>query len=176
MFGGDIQATDASLPSPSAGYMDNFVPVPIDVSANGKIIRYVKRRGYQNKLDSGQLASYFFSYGAQWTGVPGTVSALTSRGLIVYTAEKENTDLKLYKWDNSSTLLGTFATANYRCIGIQETLISGVANLVLTVRNTSSPYDQKMLYFPNGKSFGTVNDNFELSFVARFSTERLPPK
>lgn len=158
-LGGEQLTTDAasaSLPSPTTE-INNFIPVVVATGFGGsKQVSFKKRRGYEFFVVSA-IANYSFSHGMQWTAVVGSgTSPSTARGVIVYTEERAGADLRLYKWDSAATLLGTFATANYQCIGIQETLISGVANLTLSVRLTSSPWTQKILYFPNG---GALTEN-----------------
>lgn len=140
-------------------YIQNFVPVIVSASLGGKQnIRLVKRPGYKNRVQSA-ASGYFFTSGMQWTGNPGTGTAPnTFGGVLVYVADKPGTDLKLYQFDTTESTLGTFATANYRCIAMQETLISSVANLTLNVRLLTSPYTQKILFFPKGGSLTEVTD------------------
>lgn len=151
--------TDVSGNDPPISYILNFVPIVSSPGIGSKgALRFVKRRGYRTALVAAQTG-YFFSKGIQWTGLLGTgATPSTTRGVLAYTQEKLSTDLKLYKWDTSETLLGTFSTAGYQTIGIQETLISNVANLTLAVKNTASPFDQKLLFFPNAGSLTEVTD------------------
>jgi hypothetical protein len=140
-------------------YVSNMIPTIIGTDVGGKKqLRWTARSAYDQLLVS-SAANYQFSHAIQWTNVLGTgTNPSTARGVIVYSADDPGVDLKLYQWDSSETTLGTFATANYRCIGIQETLISGTANLTLAVRKTSASYDQKLLFFPNGGALTEVVD------------------
>lgn len=159
-LGGDARMSSTFIDgTPLDSLSLNFVPVIDDTSVGGqKRLRWIKRRGYQSNIVNA-ATNYSFSQGYQWKGVAGSGTfPNTSGGVMVYTAEDPGVDLKLYKWDSSETTLGTFATADYQCIGIGETLIGGTANLVLTVRKTSSAYDQKMLIFPNGGALAEVTD------------------
>lgn len=159
-LGGDAMQSATYIDgTPIASLTLNFVPVIDELSGTGqKRIRWIKRRGYQSNIVNA-ATNYTFSQGYQWKGVSGSGTfPQTSGGVMVYTAEDPGVDLKLYKWDSSETTLGTFATADYQCIGIGETLIGGTANLVLTVRKTSASYDQKLLFFPNAGALTEVTD------------------
>lgn len=166
-LGGSVQRTDVTSPIEQ---IENFVPVVIGPTIGGqKQLRMVKRRGYQNRLVA-PASGYSIFAGLQWTGVQGTgTGPSTHRGTIVYAAVKGGADTKLYKWDSSETTLGTFATANYSPIDIQETLISGVANLTVNVGKLISPYDQKALYFPTGGALTEITDgDFPVTNIGRF--------
>lgn len=161
-FGGDPQITDVALAAGSAETRPenlNFVPIVSSTQLGGKkVIKFSKRRGFQFAVTNA-TSLYTFSQAIQWTGVASTgTNPATLRGVIVYTEERAGTDLHLLQWGTAQTTLGTFATADYKCIGIQETLISNVANLTLAVRKTASPYNQKLLFFPNGGALTEVTD------------------
>lgn len=157
-LGGDPQATDVSGTSPTSE-VRNFVPVVVSPSLSGKKqLKFQKRRGYQSSIASTDQF-YKWSQGLHWTGLPSTgTSPSTSRGAIVFTEERSGVDLRLKSYTTTMNTLGTFGTADYNCIGIQETLISNVANLTLNVRLTSSPWTQKILFFPNGGALTEVTD------------------
>lgn len=140
-------------------YVDNFVPVINSPGLSAKSTAKLRqRKGFSQSIVNA-AAGYKITAGLQWTGLPGTGTIPdTSRGVLVYAANKSATDTKLYKWNTSETTLGTFATADYQCIQIAETLISGVANLTIALRNTASPYDQKLLFFPNAGALTEVTD------------------
>jgi hypothetical protein len=148
-LGGDIQYTDVAGITAPITYVKNFIPT-IDSQLGGKgNLKYVKRLGYQSKMVAGQ-ANYTLSDAMQWTGVLGTGTLPpTASGVIVYTQDLPGTALQLRKWDTSDASLGTFATPDYRCIGIQETLISGIPNLTLNIRKIVSPYNGKLLFYDN---------------------------
>src|SRR3990167_4901128 len=139
--------------------MENFAPVLDEPTIGGKSrIRLMKRRGYQNLLVA-PAAGYTIDEALEWTGLAGTgTSPSTGSGVLVYTGYKLDTDIKLYKWDTSETTLGTFATAGYVCVGIQETLISGTANQTINIGLAASPFTQKLLFFPNGGALTEVTD------------------
>ncbi len=157
-LGGSVQRSDVNA---VVEQIQNFVPIISAPSIGGKRqLRMAKRRGYQNNLvapASGYVTSPESIF--QWSGVAGTGTAPgTLRGVFVYTENKNATDLRLYKWNTSETLLGTFSSANYSCFAIQETLISGTPNLTLNIASTDSPYGQKLLVFPNGGALAEVTD------------------
>lgn len=164
-LGGSVQQTDVNA---QTEVMQNFVPVIASPSIGGKQqLRLFKRRGYQNRMVA-KASGYSHDAGMQWSGVLGSgTTPYTSRGVIAYTAHKISTDLKLYQWDSSETTLGTFATAGYRCIGIQETLISGTPNLTLNIALEATGA-QKLLFFPNGGALTEVTDgDFPVTSIGR---------
>lgn len=151
----DVASNSVITPVTTAS---NFVPIVVSSGFGGrKTVRFMKRRGYQRAFNQTTTVFYIFSQAIQWTGLVSTGTApSTSRGVIVWTEERAGVNMLLRQYDTTTSTLGTFGTANYNCVGIQETLISAVPNLTLNVRLTSSPWTQKLLYFPNG---GALTEN-----------------
>lgn len=168
-LGGETQGNDSTGYSMSRAVseVNNFVPVRISPSLADKQVKYIKRRGFTAGISA--ASGYWFTAGMQWTGNPGTSDAF-SRGVVVYVADKPTADLKLYQYDSSETTLGTFGTADYRCVGIQETLISNVATLTLNIKKTSTPYNQKALYYSVGGSLTEITDSdFPSTTIGNFT-------
>lgn len=156
-LGADIQVTDVGgITVPNAG-LKNFVPVVVGTGVGGKKnIRLQKRMGYQSPLTS-NASGYLYSQGMQWTGLPGTGTApSTAAGVYVYVADNTSS-FSLFKWNTAESTLGTDANAR-RCIGMQETIISGVPNIVLNMRNIASPYAQSIYFFPDGGALTQITD------------------
>ena len=151
--------------SPQLGtqLLNNIIPIDYTDEEGNRFRKLYSRPGFSSQIVN-TVATYHITRGVLWTGV--TPTTLAAPGVLVY-AEHNGTDVRLYQWDSAATLLGTYAAA-YECVGIQETIISNVANLTLNMRLLAAPYTQTALFFPTGGALTQIVD-------ADFPTNNIGP-